>query len=124
MQPFADLKVWQRSHQLTLEIYRLTASFPADERFGLVSQIRRAATSIPSNIAEGSRRSHTRDYGRFLNIAESSGAELSYLIILSRDLGFVDQQRARDLLAELDEILRMLYALRQKVERRPGDPED
>lgn len=118
MQPFADLKVWQRSHKLTLEIYRLTASFPADERFGLVSQIRRAAVSIPCNIAEGSRRSHARDYGRFLNIAEGSGAELTYLVILSRDLGYVDKERAPGLLAEIDEILRMLYTLRQKVERR------
>jgi four helix bundle protein len=124
MQPFAELKVWQRSHKLTLEIYRLTASFLADERFGLVSQIRRAAVSVPSNIAEGSRRSHTRDYARFLNIAEGSGAEVVYLITLCRDLGFVDQECARGLLAELDEILRMLYALRQKVERRPGVPDD
>jgi four helix bundle protein len=75
-------------------------------------------------LALGSRRAHGRDYGRFLNISEGSRAELSYLIILSRDLGFVDQQRAQGLLAELDEILRMLYALRQKVERRPGDPDD
>jgi four helix bundle protein len=124
MQPFVDLKVWQRSHKLTLEIYRLTATFPADERFGLISQIRRAAVSVPSNIAEGSRRSHTRDYARFLNIAEGSAAEISYLMILSRDLGFVDQERAHNILAELDEILRMLYALRQKVDRSPAHPDD
>jgi len=60
MQPFSDLKIWQRSHKLTLEIYRLTASFPADERFGLVSQIRRAAVAIPANIAEGSSRTISR----------------------------------------------------------------
>ena len=119
MQPFTDLKVWQRSHKLTLDLYRLTASFPSDERFGLVSQIRRAAVSVPANIVEGTKRSHARDYGRFLNIAEGSNAELSYLIILSRDLGFIDKERSRALLVELDEISRMLYVLRQKVERTP-----
>ena len=117
MQPFTDLKVWQRSHKLTLDLYRLTASFPSDERFGLVSQIRRAAVSVPANIVEGTKRSHARDYGRFLNIAEGSNAELSYLIILSRDLGFIDKERSRALLVELDEISRMLYVLRQKIER-------
>ncbi len=119
MQPFTDLKVWQRSHKLTLDLYRLTASFPSDERFGLVSQIRRAAVSVPANIVEGTKRSHARDYGRFLNIAEGSNAELSYLIILSRDLGFIDKERSRASLVELDEISRMLYVLRQKVERTP-----
>jgi four helix bundle protein len=119
VQPFTDLKVWQRSHKLTLELYRLTASFPSDERFGLVSQIRRAAVSVPANIVEGTKRSHARDYGRFLNIAEGSTAELSYLIILSRDLGFIDKERSSALLVELDEISRMLYVLRQKVERTP-----
>ena len=119
MQPFTDLKVWQRSHKLTLDLYRLTASFPSDERFGLVSQIRRAAVSVPANIVEGTKRSHARDYGRFLNIAEGSNAESSYLIILSRDLGFIDKERSRALLVELDEISRMLYVLHQKVERTP-----
>jgi four helix bundle protein len=124
VQPFTDLKVWQRSHKLTLEIYRLTASFPADERFGLVSQIRRAAVSVPSNIAEGSKRSHARDYARFLNIAECSAAEVSYLILLGRDLTFIDHDRSRALLAEIDEIARMLYVLRQKVERAPALADD
>lgn len=116
MQPFTDLKVWQRSHALALDVYRLTSTFPQDERFGLVSQLRRAAVSIASNIAEGSKRTHRKDYPRFLNIAEGSAAELAYLIILSRDLGFVAADRSQSLLAEIDEISRMLYALRQRVE--------
>jgi len=86
--------------------------------------MRRAAVSVPSNIAEGSKRSHARDFGRFLNIAEGSGAELSYLIILGRDLGFIDKDRSAGLLAELDQIARMLYTLRQKVERTPAIADD
>jgi four helix bundle protein len=83
VQRFTDLKVWQRSHALTLEIYRFTATFPTDERFGLISQLRRAAVSVPTNIAEGSKRQSNPDYARFLNIAEGSLAETEYLLLLS-----------------------------------------
>lgn len=117
MQRFTDLKVWQRSHALALEVYRVSAAFPADERFGLVSQLRRAALSVPSNIAEGSKRAHRKEYARLLNVAEGSAAEVQYLIILSRDLGFVSTERAEALLAEIDEIARMLHALRKTVVR-------
>ena len=117
MQRFTELKVWQRSHALVLELYRLTADFPEDERFGLVSQLRRAVASVPTNIAEGSKRQHSRDYARFLNIAEASMAETEYLVILSRDLGFLNVESTKGILAESDEIARMLFALRKKVER-------
>ena len=116
MQRFTDLKVWQRSHALVLEIYRLTAVFPADERFGLTSQLRRAVASIPANIAEGSKRSYRKDYAGFLNIAEGSTAEVEYLLILARDLGLIDGKRSAPLLGEIDELARMLHALRKKVE--------
>jgi four helix bundle protein len=79
VQRFTDLKVWQRSHALTLDIYKFTATFPTDERFGLISQLRRAAVSVPTNIAEGSKRQSNPDYARFLNIAEGSLAETEYL---------------------------------------------
>lgn len=117
MQRFSELKVWQRSHALVLDVYRLSTSFPTDERFGVTSQIRRCAVSVPSNIAEGSKRAHARDYARFLNIAEGSAAELDYLLILARDLGYAtgdDVQRTR---AEIDEIARMLHRLRERVEQ-------
>jgi len=117
MQRFTDLKVWQRSHALTLELYRISSAFPTDERFGLVSQLRRAAVSVPSNIAEGSKRTHAKEYARFLNIAEGSAAEARYLIILSRDLGFLSGAQAGSILTEIDEIARMLHALRKTVER-------
>lgn len=87
MQRFQDLKVWQRSHTLALEVHRLTSSFPKSEQFGLTSQIRRAALSIPTNIAEGSKRRTRPEYARFLNIAEGSTAEVEYLAIFSRDVG-------------------------------------
>jgi four helix bundle protein len=116
MQHFSKLQVWQRSHELVLSIYRATLSFPAGERFGLVSQLRRAAASVPTNIAEGSKRQGSHDYARFLNIAEGSLAETEYLLVLTRDLGYLAKAKAEPCLAEVSEIARMLYALRTKVE--------
>ena len=118
MQRFTDLKVWQRSHALVLEVYRQTAGFPHAERYGLVSQLRRAATSAPTNIAEGSKRKHPHDYARFLNIAEASLAETEYLLLLSRDLGYLPAATTETLTAEIGEISRMLCALRSRVESK------
>lgn len=115
MQRFTELKVWQRSHSLVLAIYRLTKSFPADERFGLTAQMRRAAVSIPANIAEGSKRRHNPEFARFLNIAEASLAETEYLLLLSKDLGNAGP-RAEPPLEDCADIARMLHALRVKVE--------
>jgi four helix bundle protein len=116
MQHFSNLKVWQRSHALVLSIYRLTSAFPPGERFGLVSQLRRAAASVPTNIAEGSKRRGSQDYSRFLNISEGSLAETEYLLLLSRDLGYITEAKSKPLLAEISEIARMLCGLRTKVE--------
>jgi four helix bundle protein len=118
MQRYTELKVWERSHLLVLEVYRRTEGFPDQERFGLTSQLRRAAVSVPANIAEGSRRQGAQDYARFLNIAEGSLAETGYLVLLSRDLGYLEPDVAEKLSAEAEEISRMLYALRIKVEGR------
>jgi four helix bundle protein len=115
MQRFTELKVWQRSHGLTLEIYRVTASFPTAERYGLISQLRRAAASIPTNIAVGSKRQSNQEYARFLNIAEGSLAETEYPVMLSRDLGFLARDSSDELLKEINEIARMLNALKKKV---------
>ncbi len=116
MQRFTELKVWQRSHALALQAYRLTAAFPVEERFGLVTQIRRAAVSVPTNIAEGSKRQGKLDYARFLNIAEGSLVETEYLVMLSRDLGYLSAEAAELPLAEVREIARMLHNLRTRVE--------
>jgi len=121
VQSFRDLKVWQRSHALVLAVYRLTEAFPSQERFGVVSQLRRAAVSVPTNIAEGSKRRTPQDYARFLNLAEASLAETEYLLMLCRDLGYIAGDVTEPLLVEASEVSRMLHALRGKVERGGSD---
>ena len=116
MQRFTDIKVWQRGHALVLNVYRLTVGFPVAERYGLISQLRRAALSVPTNVAEGSKRTGRQEYARFLNISEASLAETEYLIMVSRDLGYVTAAMAKPLLAEVADLARMLHALRLKVE--------
>ena len=118
MQRFVDLKVWQRSHNFVLAVYRATANFPPEERFGLISQLRRSAVSVPTNIAEGSKRKSRADYARLLNIAEGSLAETEYLLMLSRDLEYLSGEKTELALAEADEIARMLNALRTTVEHK------
>jgi four helix bundle protein len=117
VQSFRELKVWQRSHAFVLAVYRLSEAFPSQERFGVVSQLRRAAVSVPTNIAEGSKRRTSQDYARFLNLAEASLAETEYLLMLCRDLGYIASELTEPLLVEASEISRMLYALRGKVEQ-------
>jgi four helix bundle protein len=117
MQRFTELKVWQQGHALVLEIYPLTARYPTEERFGLVSQLRRAAASVPSNIAEGSKKATNADYARYLNIAEGSLAETEYLVILSRDLGYIDAPTVEPIFGRIADLARMLHALRMKVEQ-------
>ena len=117
MQRFTDLKVWQRSHGLVLKVYRLARSFPADEKYGLVSQLRRAAVSVSTNIAEGSKREGRQDYASFLNIAEGSLVETECLLMIARDLEYLTPDALAPLLGEIKEIARMLHYLRIKVER-------
>jgi four helix bundle protein len=117
VQRFQDLKVWQRSHALVLEIYQLTKDFPGSERFGITSQLRRAAVSVPTNIAEGTKRLGSQDFARFINISEGSLAETEYLIMLSRDLGYLPPKVTAMPLAEITEIAKILNSLRGKVEQ-------
>ena len=118
MQRFTELKVWQRSHAAVLEIYRLTLQFPASEHYGITAQVRRAAVSASTNIAEGAKRLSRKDYAHFLNIAEGSLAETEYLVLLSRDLRYLPAAEADPLLAELAEIMRMVAVLRRKAEEK------
>jgi four helix bundle protein len=106
---FRDLLVWQKAHGFVLEVYRLTEVFPRQETYGLSIQMRRAAVSIPANIAEGFRRSSRTEKGRFMNIAEGSLEECRYFLILAGDLGYGD---TRDLSAALEQISKLLHAYR------------
>lgn len=118
MQRFTDIEVWNRSHALALRVYAVTRSFPDEERFGVVAQYRRAATSVPANIAEGSKRISRADYARIFNIAEGSLAETEYLTMLARDLAYLAVEPARELLTEIAGVARMLAALRRTVAGR------
>ena len=95
---FTDLEVWQKAHAFVLDVYQLTAKFPAEERFGLSSQFRRAAVSIPANIAEGFRKYTAADKARFLNTAEGSLEECRYYCILAQDLGYGNTKQLREAL--------------------------
>ena len=109
---FQDLIVWQKAHQLVLSIYSITANFPKSEVYGLASQLRRAAISIPANIAEGFRKRGKADKARFLNIAQGSLAETHYYILLAKDLDYIDNIK---LLLQLDEISKLLEAYSKSI---------
>jgi len=115
---YKELKVWQKSYQLCLEIYRVTAKFPGHEKFGLTSQIRRAVVSIPSNIAEGYGRRTTSDYIRSLHIAYGSNCELETQMMLSRDLDYVNRAILEDIEDKIQEVERMLKALINSLKKR------
>ena len=108
MKDFRQLKVWQRAHQLTLDIYKTTASFPRSEAYGLASQIRRAAVSIPSNLAEGCGRNGDAELARFCSIAGGSASELEYQILLARDLKLIKPEDYGQLAQQITEIKHML----------------
>ena len=104
---FEDLIVWQKSHALTLRVYKLTKAYPKEELFGLTSQMRRAAVSVPANIAEGFSKKGKPDKSRILNISQASLEELRYYFILSRDLGYLPSDATWD---DVSEVGRMLGA--------------
>lgn len=115
MGPFHDLVVWQKSHALVLDLYKATLHFPQDERYALTSQLRRAATSIPANIAEGSGHDSDGDFSRFVAIALGSAAELEYHLLLARDLGYISSNDHRAFDQRLAEVKRMLVSLRRRL---------
>lgn len=115
MKDFRTLQVWQKSHALTLAIYKATQSFPQQENYGLISQMRRSASSIPTNIAEGCGRNGDAELCRFLHIAAGSASELEYQLILSRDLGYLDTPLFERLNQDVNLIKRMLNVFSQKL---------
>jgi four helix bundle protein len=118
---YQDLDVWKKGLAIAKFMYQATANFPVDERFGLTNQIRRAAVSIPSNIAEGHARLSTAEFQRFISIAMGSIAELETQILLSADLGFLTEAISQEALRQLDEIGKMARGLHRSLANRRGE---
>ena len=118
MKTFRDLRVWQKSHDMVIEISRITGSFPDEERYGLVSQIRRSASSVPTNIVEGFKRRSRKEFAHFLNIAESSLEETKYWLILSKDLSYIKDEEVGEVEALCDEIGKMLFGLQASLSKK------
>lgn len=110
---FEDLIVWQKAHVMVLDIYKCSSQFPKSELYGLVSQLRRAAVSIPANIAEGFKKRGKSDKSRFLNIAQGSLEEVRYYFILAQDLNYLDRKSL--LMSQLNEVSRLLEAYARAI---------
>lgn len=115
MQDYRKLKVWQKAHKLVLVIYKATASFPREEMYSLVNQIRRAAVSIPSNISEGCGRYGNRELKRFMSIAMGSANEVEYQLLLAKDLGYITIDDYNALNRDIIEIRKMLASYIKRI---------
>src|SRR5215470_3047310 len=115
MKDFRELKVWQKAHELTLAVYKMTASFPREELYGLTSQLRRASSSIPANLAEGCGRNGDGEFARFCSIAMGSASELEYHLLLANDLKLINGENYEDANRRTLEVKRMLAALLKKL---------
>lgn len=115
MQNYKDLKVWEKAHQFTLDVYRVSRLFPKEEMYGLTSQLRRSAASIPANIAEGCGKKTKLDFANFLNISLGSSNEAEYFILLAKDLKYISPEEYLILEKLINEIKAMLIALIGKV---------
>ena len=115
MKDFRQIQVWHKAHQLVLDVYRATRDFPTDERYGLTSQLRRAAASIPTNIAEGCGKSTDKDFARYLQISYGSANEVDYLLLLAKDLSILRPEIYDNINSTLIEVRKMLAALIRKV---------
>jgi four helix bundle protein len=120
MRDFKQLKVWQKAHQLVLAVYRSTKQFPPEERFGLTAHLRKTATSVPSNVAEGCGREGEREFARFLSIAAGSASEAEYQLLLARDLGYLQHDDHRQLDTQVNEVKRMLNSFIQRLAEANG----
>ncbi|MBI4956204.1 MAG: four helix bundle protein [Myxococcales bacterium] len=115
MRDFRELQIWQKAHRLALDVYQHTKGFPAEERFGLTAQLRRAVVSVASNIAEGCGRDGERELARFLSIAAGSASEAEYQMLLARDLTYLAPDTHGQLDAQANEVKRMLNGFIQKL---------
>lgn len=114
MANYKELIVWQKSTQFCVDIYKVTKDFPKDEQYGLISQLRRAAISIPSNIAEGSKRYTDKNYSAFLRIASGSGAEIETQLHIAKELEYINESTYLELTTSLTEVMKILSALIKK----------
>jgi four helix bundle protein len=115
MQDFRNLKVWEKAHSLTLDVYRSTRDFPIEERYGLTNQLRRSCASVPANLAEGCARSSNIDFARFVNNAASSASETDYHLLLARDLDYFSESAYLPLFEKISEVKRMLNAFERTL---------
>jgi four helix bundle protein len=115
MKDFRQSKVWQKAHEVTLDLYPITQKFPIEERYGLTSQIRRSAASIGANIAEGCGKGGETEFQRFLQISSGSASELAYHLILARDLGYLSESDFKKFASRTEEIQKMLASLLSKI---------
>lgn len=115
MRNFQELIIWQRSHQITLKIYTVTQLFPNHELYGLSSQMRRSAASIPTNIAEGSGKNSDAEFKRYLTISAGSCSELHYQLILAKDLKYIPENIFKELEEEIITIRKMIYSFCEKI---------
>jgi len=117
MHNFKELIVWQKSRVLVKDVYKLTKKFPADEKFGLTQQIRRAVVSIPSNIAEGSGRETNADFIRFINIANGSAFEVETQLYLALDLEYISKSELEEIIIKLLDVERLIYNLKKSLSK-------
>ena len=115
MHQFKELIIWKKSRQFCSTIYLITSTFPSEEKFGLTNQLRRACVSIPSNIAEGSSRNSNKEFARFLEIAVGSAYEIETQLLISFDLGFLENEKLKILIYQLEEIIKMISKFKSNL---------
>lgn len=118
MHNLKELKIWNKAIDLTVDVYKATSTFPSDERFGLTSQSRRSAVSIPSNIAEGAGRNSNKEFNNFLGIANGSSYELQTQLVISNRLNLLNDNLLNDLLQQIDELQKMNFAFQQMLKSK------
>ena len=118
MNNLKELKIWNKAIDLAVNVYKATSTFPNDERFGLISQSRRAAVSIPSNIAEGAGRNSTKEFNHFLGIANGSSYELQTQLVIANKLAILESETLDPLLTQIDELQKMNYGFQQMLEKK------
>lgn len=118
MRDFKKIQVWQKAHTFVLSVYKTTEHFPREELFGLTSQIRRAATSIPTNIAEGAGRETQQEFVRFIHIATGSASEVEHQLLLAHELGYISKPNCQKLNTDINEIQKMLHGFAKALKSK------